>query len=147
MTSDEHSELTENRDTDAILQLIVGMVNTFESGGFAITLTVGGSFITGQLIGTKEYLERFADLWPQSARGKLGESLKTQFQAAASDASKKAKQEFEEVVGKNVRFVHLRDAQLITPAGLVPTNDGVLWRCRVSEVQAFSWGKLMADPR
>lgn len=151
MSSNDQPVSTPNQD--AVLATIVAMVNTFESGGFGITLTVGGSLVTGILISGTEYFQRFAEFWPQSTNTKLGETLKKIFMDVAEDFGKQAKEQFEEHASGDykttspLQFIHLKDARVATPSGLVPTHFGLLWRGRLSEVQAFSWGVLQMDER
>lgn len=125
--------------SDWFLQLLVEMVNQ-STISIGITLQLGGILVTGDLISGKAYFEGF------------GEDLSGPFKQFP-DAAESIKETFSkcgevyrvEDAGKEPRpeFIHLKNAQFFIPAARpIPTDHGVWWRGRISEVAGFVLGRL-----
>jgi len=101
-----------------------------------VTLTVGGSLVTGLLCSGKEYLEgveaSLRKAWPEFPDF-LGAIFKDR--ANIYDANDML------VIG----FVHLKDARIYNGGvNSIPTDSGVWWRGRIDAVTGWSFGKLQA---
>jgi hypothetical protein len=124
---------------DWYLQRLVALANEHEVH-IGMTLVVGGSLVTGTLIGGKTYFDSFADAfttgWPGDDTSKA--AMRDYFGGPASmygDAKS----------GENPQFIHLKNASVRTLQGAIPTN-GFLWRGRISEVSGFSLGQIGEAP-
>lgn len=123
---------------DWFLELLVKFVNT----GFppvAVTLTVGGTIVSGYLISAKDYFEAFADeftsSWPDDP---IADEIKGQFKKFGV-VPKKEQNRF--------NYIHLRDARFFHPGQpAMPGNRGVLWRSRIAAIDGFCLGQLGAAP-
>ena len=91
----------------------------YEGPTVGVTATVGGVSLTGELISMTEYIELMG-FNPESARVFL-----ESYDSAGVP-----------------RFFHMKNARLISGTILVPTNMGMLWRGRISDVSGFSMGAL-----
>jgi hypothetical protein len=118
------------------LQSLVNMVNQHEIE-IGITLILGGTVITGTLIGGRQYFEtfsaNFAGAWPvdDEEKERLREALSAPAKMYASG----------EVDPAGPSFIHLGGATVRTPGGIL-FGDGALWRGRLSEISGFVLGKV-----
>jgi hypothetical protein len=139
-------------DRDWFLQRLVGVVNNIKDGvklTMSMTVVAGGVTISGQLTSYRDYFKRFSEgvadgfaragIPAEAAKDMaknfdMGESLDRTLEAA-------------EKVGNAMpaAFLHLIDARIVSPAGIIPTSGGSLWRCRISEVAAFTLGNFSTD--
>jgi len=138
-------ETSEPRDW--ILRFMLELLNRSDGNQIPITLTVGGTLITGMMIGVKDYYCLLGSQMRNMMAGTVGETLETFYRSIGDKSQQQAKEEpqdeaqlFREKSGPN--FVHLKNAQIATPQGLVPTDSTMLWRGRVSQVQGFSLGRV-----
>ena len=128
------------------LQLLVEDANDFGIE-VPITLFVAGAVVTGILTGGKVYFERFADQfaagWPETGRDEIRASMATPGAVYPRlEPGEKSPRKLP------ARFIHLRDAQLVFPAGNQPAvGEGMLWRARLSEVSAYSLGRVAPKVR
>ena len=133
-------------DKDWFLQRLVNIVN---SGGvnFGITLNVSGFLVSGNLIGGKEYFEGCsADFASGLASGESAGIVKktiAEFIASGGDIYTSDEDEKRQI---SPSYVHLRNAKFYNTNGNpIPSNRGVLWRGRISEVSGFALGSLSAE--
>jgi hypothetical protein len=129
--------LADRPNVDWYLQTLVSMAN--EHGvEMGITLTLGGTVVTGQLIGGKTYFETFAEVfgnaWSEDEQARK-EMRATMARPAEMYGPKKA-----DSAGPS--FIHLKNAKIRTPDGCSMPDQGVLWRGRLSEVSGFFLGIL-----
>ena len=123
---------------DWFLQSLINIVNT-EEMSFGITLNVGGLLVSGTLIGGQHYFEGFGSDF--SGGDESAENLKKAF-AKYSNIYTQEKEDKQ----KSPRYIHLQDAQFFNTSGNpIPSNKGVWWRGRVSEVSGFMLGSLSSD--
>jgi len=126
---------------DWFLQELVSMINeTPGKGAFPITLNTGGIIISGILIGVHEYFESFAK----------------EFSSVIQDEEKRNYfKEYFESFGKLLAekpenrmppaYIHLRDARLYCSTNRpIPTDEGILWRGRISCIDGFFLRELTA---
>lgn len=139
--SNEAIKLTyDGQSVDWFLQRLVSIVNTSDLE-FGITLTVGGSIVSGTLVGGTKYFETFAKdfsgAWPKEAQEVIREAL------ASHTAIYKAGNDDQEPTPP--QFLHLINARSFQPTGQLPNNRGVLWRGKINSVSGFSLGSLAAE--
>ncbi len=136
------SDLANGRapERDRFLALLVDHVNE-HGGSIPLTVTVGGSVVSGTLIGVGECYERtaedLADVFPSRA-----ESITAALQDAGErsvDSVRKHKKEVRagEAKLETPHFLHLRDVQHLS-AG--PRTKASLWRARIDDVAGVSLG-------
>ncbi|AKK66454.1 MULTISPECIES: hypothetical protein [Xanthomonas translucens group] len=139
--SEHEAQSTAALDTDALLaaahhpdyllQDLVAIANLGVQIG--LTLTVGGSTISGMLIGGKEFMQRLTESITEVAPDELVEPLQERFQPYRDI--------YEQSELKPATFVHLADARVVATGGEFPVN-GCLWRGRISQVSGFSIGVM-----
>ncbi|PEN15107.1 hypothetical protein CRI94_02125 [Longibacter salinarum] len=137
------SDLSNDRapERDWFLALLVDHVNE-HGGSIPLTITVGGSVVTGTLIGVGEYYERTADdlsdVFPSRA-----DTITEALQQAGTDSVNAVKRHKEQVRKgetelETPHFLHLRNVQFLS-AG--PTTETALWRGRIDDISGFSLGE------
>lgn len=130
------------RSEDWFLQSLVNVVNQGELS-FGITLNVGGFLISGLLISGKEYFGGFGG---DFAAGIDDENAAAMIQETFNKYG--SIYDVDEVEGRDEglprpAYIHLKDAKFYNTSGdPVPSNQGVWWRGRISEVQGFVLGTL-----
>lgn len=110
-----------------------------------VTLTVGGSVISGIAINGEKYMDLFADGITNGAsegevRHSIGEGLRAWKQIyqkpdAAGDDWKPS----------HIGYVHLKDAQFYIPGQEGMPRNGLLWRGRLDSIDGFSLGNFSTD--
>lgn len=122
---------------DYVLEELVALVN---AGNYeiSVTLQVSGMLVSGLLVSGKRFFEGYSD--DLSSPFEPGSEMEEAVREFALTNRAVYDREGEEV--DPPMFIHLRDARYVTPGGLLPTNNGVWWRGRLSEVGGFSLGSL-----
>lgn len=122
---------------DWFLQNFVDSVNQFENE-FPVTLQVSGMLVTGTLIASAIYFEEFSKSFA------VGSENEERDRAPILSVAKKTREMLAVPNAPLPQFIHLRGAKLYNAAGnAIPGSDeGVLWRGRLTEVHGFFWGKL-----
>lgn len=130
-------ELSDNVDRDWLLQHLVTLVNDIGEFSQPITLWTNAGIISGDLISAKSYAElyseKFLGRFPPDSAEAPAKMLSWLFGGYFSDEPPKA---------NSTAFIHLREAKLFLPNGVVPASQGVLWRGRISQVTGFNLGVL-----
>lgn len=104
--------------------------------GFGITLNVKGTIVSGILITEEEY---FKGITQETANADNGE-LFAQVLSEIDNFMKEATPEKKILLSK---FIHLKNAKyFFSGADPIPSNRGIYWRGRLSEVDGFSFGNL-----
>ncbi|MNJ59473.1 hypothetical protein D3C77_551600 [compost metagenome] len=121
---------------DPFLLKLVNIVHSNEFT-FDITLTTTGGTVTGTLISTKEYFDRFSQAFSNALPGGPNEAIRSSLSAwgerrgASLDA----------VEDGDDPFIHLKNARFIDGAGAVPAgNQGIMWRGKLADVVGFTLG-------
>jgi len=134
-------------NNDWFLQLLVSLVNGKSGVSFSITLNIGGSIISGDMISGQEYFETFAD--------SVSKGLELSGLESVAPRTREAFLKFAEIYNKdnpndneiNKRqpsFIHLKNTKFFHPGKPpIPDGEGFLWRGRISEIGGFSLGKLV----
>ncbi|MCK9398040.1 MAG: hypothetical protein M0Q44_20940 [Methylobacter sp.] len=127
---------------DWFLQSLVKMVTT---NGFeiSITLHVGGLLVSGLLASGRQYFEYFGEEFANAisdADAETVESIKSSYVNLGANIYPTKE---EDSLTVPPCYIHLRDAKYFSPNGNpLPTNHGIWWRGRISEVQGFNLGSL-----
>jgi hypothetical protein len=123
---------------DFVLQQLVTNTNTL-GHSYSVTLQVGGLLVTDLMISGAEYFKAMAEIF--------------EAHMADPDGAKVFADSWREV-GSTIygnpeysseppSYIHLKNARYVAPGGKVaPSEEGVLWRGRLSEVQGFNIGSL-----
>jgi hypothetical protein len=114
---------------DTELAAIIRSVDEGQVGGIPVTLIVGGTRISGELVSGAQWWERMSQL----ARRSEGDDASEQF-AAGADIVSQLYRSPDVTERRPVGYLHLQD---------VLTNEGrrAAWRIRMEEVQAWRWGR------
>lgn len=128
-------------ETDWFLQNLVSFANDWglEMG---VTLQVSGMLVSGTLISGVKYFEEFAAQF--SGGIKNSSELSEQFHQLISSYKEVYDVETTEMNNRlPPNYIHLRNAKFYQPGQKpFPTDHGVLWRGRVSEVGGFNLGSF-----
>ena len=109
---------------DGILSFWIDLVELGEGKAppVAVTLTLKGLLVTGEIVGHKEYLDGIGLM-----------DVVTKFFGPTPERS----------YFEPRSYIHLKEAQFFFGADRpIPTEGGVLWRGRLSEVDGFSMGRM-----
>lgn len=135
-------------------QSLISLANN-NALGISVTLSVGGSIVTGTLIGGAEYFQLFSE---QISSNIADEEAKRTVRESYAQLGEIYAQNLEITEGENgdsateerpldylgPQYVHLKDAQIISTSGqTLPSNEGALWRFKVNTVDGFSLGRLV----
>ncbi len=112
-----------------------------------VTLTVGGAIVSGILISGRKYFEELGDALSAASQTEgdmqsvLGGAWKQY--TAIYDRPEDAPEDWQ---APPAGFIHLRNAKFHGPGQPpIPTNQGVLWRGKLSSVDGFSIGNFSAE--
>lgn len=109
-----------------------------------VTLTVGGAVVSGTLISGKTYFKELGEVLAGASQqeGDMQSVLGSSW-SKYSAIYEKPEDAPEDWRAPPAGFIHLRDARYYAPGqGPLPSNQGVLWRGKLSAVDAFSVGSL-----
>nr|WP_288356451.1 gas vesicle accessory protein GvpU [uncultured Pseudomonas sp.] len=139
------AKLMATKDKDWFLSMLVKIANN-GPGEFGVTLNVGGSIISGMLISGRKYFDEFAKQFATPFRGENEDSESPSIEATLKQFGqiydKTENEETDDKENNPVSYIHLRDANIFFRDGTIPTNQGVLWRGKLSSVDGFSLGNL-----
>lgn len=125
-------------ELDHFLQSLVSLANTGIE--MDITLTVGGFLVSGVLVSGKRFFDE--KLAGSTIGGNVDESLADTFRNYFRSFGKI----YDEAQTEDLplpSFIHLRDARFFHNSGTpIPSNGGVWWRGRISQIQGFHLARL-----
>ncbi len=127
---------------DWFLQTIVRIVNEGDSE-IGVTLTLGGTVISGLLVGGAKYFEAFGNEFASAFKEpEIAANIYSAFSSHSKIYEKKeSESEAEEVLPPI--YIHLKNAKFFHNSGpAFPTNRGIWWRGRLSSVDGFALGVL-----
>ncbi len=129
---------------DLVLSVLVKAVNTGETSNLGVSLLVGGSWLTGSMIGGRMWFDQLAQLVDEKTGGEGGQLFHMIGETAYPSESERL------AVGKapldaDPGFVHLRDARLLSGAAVRVPEPGGLVRIKLSSIDGWLIGIL--DPR
>ncbi len=110
----------------------------------AVTLSLGGILISGELIDAKTYFDDLVAQTQEAAKGVISAdaaaALTQLFQAFADRAGRPGEGD-EHSEGGESRQIYLRNAKVYHPSGPpIPAGAGVLWRVRLDAVDGLTLG-------
>ncbi len=145
MTQPTTQKSEKQPEVDWYLESLVHIVTASKSA-MGVTLTVGGTVVTGQLISGKEYLElsagQISDVFKRLGVSEEGaKTIKESF----SKPAQKLYSEEAEAQPTGYGYIHLKNARIVAGA-TSHTLGGSLWRSRLSAVDGFSLGELTQAP-
>lgn len=118
------------------LETLVGLANG-HNGEIGVTVSAGGLLISGFVASGEQYFEEFAADVANSTDGS-DEDREALRKAFAQPAERYRGGE-----PIQIAYVHIRDARFYTPGNNgLPTNRGVWWRGRLSQIDGWNLGVL-----
>jgi len=142
--SSERAQLTAERrqvGADDLLMILVGWINSVAHEtdvglGVGLSVVVGGTVISGHLIGADDWLRKSAKSMNEGGRGPaasvnalLAKALDTWRANIAADPAPES------------AYLHLADVRILFATGVTPLARS-LWRVRLDEVQAWQLGSF-----
>lgn len=128
---------------DWFLDTLVDLANRLGSG-MGVTLNIKGTVIHGNLISGKLYFEELAkQVEPNPPDDPNQVIIADAFRGLISKMGEDVysfDKEDEDRPPPN--FIHLKDARILTGNGLIPSNEGVLWRGRLTSVDGVVFGDM-----
>jgi hypothetical protein len=140
-------------DVDWFLQMWVRWANEANAKGLAgVTLIVGGTLVSGVLVGVRRYFEGIADVLAAAMPDEEDKAVRQWFadlgeQHKADEPEPSTPEEFEERELAGPHYIHLRDAHIFQADRPLPTGEGVWWRGRLEAVEGFMFGILGEAPK
>jgi hypothetical protein len=136
----ESIDLSQVDDRDWFLQNLVNLVNAREIE-LGITLNLGGFLVSGRLVSGQKYFGGFGeDLGSTFNDPEIRRNVEQSY-AQLGEIYTAGRKAGEAVAPPN--YLHLMNARFFHTAGVpIPTDGGVWWRGRISEVSGFFLGTL-----
>jgi hypothetical protein len=132
--SDSTPDPLENdgRERDFVLQLLAAATQQSTVAEIGLTITVGGTVVTGTLVGRDAWFQAL-EAWLESQAEGAGSIAGAFSQAFQEDPPVDDPAMF--------GYLHLKDARFFVGSRMAP-EEGTFWRGRISEVSGFSFGTL-----
>jgi hypothetical protein len=130
--------------TDLVLSVLVRAVNRGETSNLGISLLLGGSWLTGSMIGGRMWFDELARLIDAKTGREDGQLFRAIGETAYPSESERlaaGQAPLEAEPG----FLHLREARLLTGSAVRVPEPGGLVRVKLSSVDGWLVGIL--DPR
>lgn len=125
-------------ESDWFLRTLTTLAETSQLS-FGITLSVGGVLVSGSVISSKTYFDKFGSTFA-GALATAGDDFVEKIKSSLSGLSARAD-------GVPI-YIHLADARFFGPGTTQPIpEEGSLWRGRLSEVDGFFLGSLNLNVR
>lgn len=131
-------------DRDWFLQDFISQLNTSdEEMDLPITINVGGTIISGDLIGGKEYFQLFGKNVSKSFEDSNPELAKGLIDRYSKHGEVYVKKDDEEIPPPF--FIHLKNARFYEAGQLPFPQNKLLWRGKLNSVDGFSFGKFEVE--
>ncbi|MCP3101481.1 hypothetical protein LZ198_21635 [Myxococcus sp. K15C18031901] len=147
----------QSQRSDWFLEQFVAFMNALDHS-VGLTLSVGGTLVTGKLISPKEYFQTIGQQMeaafakgglPSDVSKQVGAFIQSRSETAAPSeellrAAEKAAiaADILPLSGNQRAYIHLKDAGILVPGtGTRTSLGGMLWRGRISEVEGFIIGE------
>lgn len=132
------SNLLMNEEKDWFLSEMVELANAGIEA--PVTLTIGGSVLSGKLISGEQYFRNYGSTFTSTIKDlDLRKNLTEKFESYAVEYANDTAEKSE----RPLRFIHLKDAKWHHLSGTMPNGDGVLWRGKISCVDGFFLGNIV----
>ena len=131
-------------DADWLLKLLVDLLASGDAGNsLGITLQVSGIFVSGELIGGRQYFDGMTEEFVAAAH--IKEVHPTTLSEALTQIGDDVYGGAMEEAGPG--YIHLKNARFLTADGQrIPTNRGVYWRGKLTSIDGFNVGILSSGP-
>lgn len=133
----------ENRDW--LLSQIVDWANATEAR-FLVTLNVGGCVVSGLVVSGRDYFDALSDVFADQFSEDTKEAAKAAivgFKVIYPEPVPEAEDNTEDLPRNPPMYIHLLNAQIWHNTGSpMPSDRGVIWRGKISSVDAFWLGNL-----
>ena len=131
---------------DLVLAVLVRAVNNGETSNLGMSLLVGGSWVTGSMIGGRMWFDQLAQVVNRETGSDAGHLFHLIGETAYPSESELL------AAGRAPRdaepgFIHLRDARLLTGAAVRVPESGGLVRLKLASVDGWLVGILDPRPR
>ena len=134
-TDDELQDVGLGPAVDPVLQAFCNVARRNDDFDLQITLWVAGGVLTGTMVNFKRWMTEVGEV--PTVGGDPGF-----FKQMADIILDGLDDEADEKSRPPARFINLVDARGVQASGLFPTNNGMLWRGRLSEVSGWSLGGM-----
>jgi len=138
-TSDEAEAPLDNSraDLDRLLQELVAYADHW-GVNTSITLNLGGSMVSGEIISTREYVEKFAVQYQKQFANvpEAAEAMTKLILWFKPDEPG----DYKPYPAKRSRFIHLEKVRTYAPGRPQLAVTSSLWRGNIAEVKGFSLG-------
>ena len=139
-SSSEAMELArDSQSVDWWLQELMSLADSLQIE-FGITLNVEGLVVSGLLVSGRKYFEAFAQEFATSLPCDSEETEEYIREKFAGNADI-----YDTDDEDPPNFIHLTNCKFFGQGGLIPSNNGVLWRGRIETVSGFNLGVLQAN--
>ena len=134
---------------DVLLQYFVDVVNNNPGLAISVTLNVNGIIVSGRIASRKDYFELLGDQIsrhlnvPHELAEEVGAYIKS-FGVDESEEGESTDKADKDIT--HIYYIHLSNARILHNSGNpMPYEAGLLWRCRINSVDAFSIGMLAVE--
>ncbi|MGH2341116.1 gas vesicle accessory protein GvpU [Segnochrobactraceae bacterium EtOH-i3] len=110
----------------------------------SITISIGGSIISGMLISGRKYFEEIALAVGSKStqKGDICDVISSVWKSKTSIYSKSENSSEDFELGE-INYIHLKDARFHAPGqSSMPSGKGVLWRGKISSIDGFFIGSF-----
>lgn len=145
-TEDKVQDVDVIGSKDWFLQSIIGVA--VSSGvEIGVTLTIGGSIVSGTLISGATYFKELGEKLQSEPEGEHGiKHILGKGWSEYQNIYQKPSDAEEDWETPKANYLHLRNARYFAPGQQsLPRDVGFLWRGKLSAVDAFALGALSAD--
>ncbi|WP_299262912.1 gas vesicle accessory protein GvpU [uncultured Psychrosphaera sp.] len=104
---------------------------------YGVTIYVSGLIVTGTIINAAKYFELTSEKLKAN-----GDKVITQYTDAISAVVNKAYESNPNYRKDSIGFINLKNAKILNGDKLIPGEGGLLWRAKISSVDAFNLGIL-----
>jgi hypothetical protein len=129
---------------DLVLSVLAKAVNNGETSNLGVSLLVGGSWLTGSMIGGRMWFDRLAQLIDAQTGSDDGRLFHLIGETAYPSESERLAAGLAPLDAEP-GFIHLRDARLLTGSAVRVPDPGGLVRLKLSSIDGWLIGVL--DPR
>lgn len=120
------------------------LANQGQLHDLGVSLLVGGSWLTGDLVGARTWFEGLAGWLDSTGNGDFGDIFRMLGAEAYPSESERDATGSPGAVPEHTYFVHLSQARLLTGTAAMPVEGGWV-RVRVDDVSAWLIGRMGAS--
>jgi hypothetical protein len=143
-----------NLQDDDLFRNFVQLAELSEAWYLSMTIAVGGTIVSGRMVGSKTYLKEIDELLGRAFQLPPDHDSINFYTKRSVEQHQEYVRQFDRAVEnkgeypKDPKMVHLVDARFIVdgktsvPAG----TKGFPWRCEISEIQGYTVGAFGGPP-